>query len=391
MQTRSEAVLQIARRAQLHVRLRVPGTHMRLRVSDGLEWDTIRFNVRKECERPRSTPHLASPLRVASADGGRRIFLADEAGETGNLTWENIPTLQDDDVAPWQQRVDVAIPGDVDLSCELDHGLLEIIGKYEGEFVDIRTRNEASIVMDRAKCQRVHVHMRGSGQWTAKLVQGHVFARLEDQCSLALRKVQGPTIRIATHDGELQLSSIYGGTVKLASRRGRIRVGAAHGILTTLARCGQTSISGIDGTARVYSDRGALQLHASNPQHICAMSRSGDVELKLNSGLRAQAYLYAMRSELILIDSSAQLKVLESTESTCSDGSRAQVVARVQTDDPRSIADRIPAHQHSALLLVSDISPEEARNRKLVLSSGTSQVSLSASDWLNSLRLGQHE
>jgi hypothetical protein len=185
--------------------------------------------------------------------------------------------------------VDVELPGKFNLDVEVADGAVHVADTFEGD-VKVIT-DYADIRINRLKSMYIDVES-GEGDLQAVVLQGNVSVR-STQGNIDIAKVQGPSCKLNTRDGDVQARAIYADYTSVRTTTGSVRLGGAQGNTKVRTTEGSVEVAGVEGRLEIETDAGDVEAQLSVPEKVSLRSRTGDIAVSVPPSLHAKVMLEA--------------------------------------------------------------------------------------------------
>ncbi|XP_061899093.1 protein FAM185A-like [Entelurus aequoreus] len=236
----------------------------------------------------------------------------------------------------------------------------------------INTRGKGNVEVKNMECDICQVHtekgtcslhsvkghqveVRSGGDVSVGTVHGNVDISASGDSAVRVKKLQGTTMRVSTEHGGLRVKAIYAESSCISSSTGDVELGLVHGDASVKNTSGDTHIDGSNGSLKVSSQTGVIDVYVGDGGSAEVLSQEGAVCVRVPSSLRAEVELTGAS---VHIGRDVTLHQLQRNTTE----SHTQVTGYMNTDS--SAAQRI----------------------KVTTKSGS--VSLKTQSWFESLKLG---
>lgn len=177
---------------------------------------------------------------------------------------------------------EIQVPGRFDLDVEVNDGLVEVAGTFEGD-VKIQS-GSADINVNRLKSMYVDIESQ-DGDVTADVLQGNVSVRAGSG-NMDIGRIQGPSVRLVSESGNIEMRALYASYTMIRGRNGDVRLsGCTQGYTKVRTVEGHIDVSGVEGRLDIETDAGDVEAQLTKPQMVSVRSRTGDITVGVPSGL----------------------------------------------------------------------------------------------------------
>ncbi|XP_061750190.1 protein FAM185A [Nerophis ophidion] len=136
-----------------------------------------------------------------------------------------------------------------------------------------------------------HVEVRSGGDVSVGTVHGNVDIRASGDSVVRVKKLQGTTMKVSTEHGGLKVKSIYAESSCISSSTGIVKLRLIHGDASVRNTSGDTHIDGSNGSLKVSSQSGGIDVYVGDGGSAEVLSQEGAVCIRVPSSLRAEVEL----------------------------------------------------------------------------------------------------
>ncbi|XP_054632477.1 protein FAM185A [Dunckerocampus dactyliophorus] len=136
------------------------------------------------------------------------------------------------------------------------------------------------------------VEVRSGGDVTGVgTIHGNVDISASGGSVVHVKKLQGTTMKLSTELGDLKVKAIYAESSCISSCKGKMELGHLHGDATVKNTTGDTHIDGSNGSLKVSSQSGDIDVYVGDGGSAEMLSQEGAVCIRVPSSLRAEVDL----------------------------------------------------------------------------------------------------
>ncbi|XP_061780538.1 protein FAM185A isoform X2 [Nerophis lumbriciformis] len=172
----------------------------------------------------------------------------------------------------------------------------------------INTRGKGNVEVKNMECDICQVHtekgacslhsvkghqveVRSGGDVSVGSIHGNVDISASGDSAVRVKKLQGTTMKVSTERGGLKVKAIYAESSCVSSSTGDVELGLVHGDASVKNTSGDTHIDGSNGSLKVSSQTGGIDVYVGDGGSAEVLSQAGAVCIRVPSSLRAEVEL----------------------------------------------------------------------------------------------------
>ncbi|XP_029908792.1 protein FAM185A isoform X1 [Myripristis murdjan] len=159
------------------------------------------------------------------------------------------------------------------------------VQKMECDVCMVQTE-KGNCVLHSVKGHQVEVQSHGGHVTGVGTIHGNVDISAHGDSAVDVKKLQGTKMNVSTEHGPLKVKAIYAESTSVSSSSGKVELGHVHGNATVKSMSGDVIVDGSNGSLKVSSDRGDIDVYVGDNGSADLHSQEGAVCVRVPSSLR---------------------------------------------------------------------------------------------------------